>query len=278
MQVQLPFLPESTDWLARLRTDGKSSSTLQCYACDLRHVSIAMGNNQTSFLVSADQQVVDRIAKCWSTNAASSGTVQRRFSALRGFARFVLANKSRDCSKILSLKYPAFTRIRSPVLRRDEIDLILTPTSPAPQWRSLRDLALLRLQGRNGLTVAETVSLKLRDLNGYYLGVRATASRARTIELDLDTARLIQRYLGARPFPPSPDVPLFVNRRGHRLSRRSVQLMFLRRRLECGLQQFDGPSCLRRSLGVQLATDGHPLNSIAELLGISAESACRLFS
>jgi site-specific recombinase XerD len=278
MQVELPFLPESTDWLARLRTDGKSTSTLQCYARDLRHVSIAMGSNETSFLVAADQQVVDRIAKCWSTTAASSGTVQQRFSALRGFAKFLLGNKSYDCSRLLSLKYPAVTRIGSPVLRRDDIDLILTPISCAPQWSSLRDLAVLRLQGHNGLTVAETVSLNLRDANGDYLRVRATAFRARTIELDADTARLIQRYLRAKPFPSSPDGPLFVNGGGCRLSQRSVQLMFLRRRLECGLQQFDGPSCLRRSLGVQLATEGHPLNSIADLLGISAGSACRLFS
>lgn len=279
MKVELPFLPESTEWLASLRTDGKSASTLQCYARDLRHISIAINNNETSFLAAVDQLVVENIAKCWSTNAASAGTIERRFSTLRGFARFLLRNKFFDCSRILSLEYPTVTRTYRPILCRDDIDLIVAPSSLTQNWRSLRDIAALRLQAHNGLTVAEAASLTVTDVNGDFLHVRTTRLRSRMIKLDAETARLIRQYVRDRAVRACPkNGPLFVNERGNRLSRRSLQLIFWRRRLECGLKSFNRRSCLRRSLGVQLAAQEHAPKEIADILGIGAISAYRLFS
>lgn len=49
-----------------------------------------MRGNQTSVLVAIGQFALDPIAKFWKANTASPGTIQRRFSAMREFARFLL--------------------------------------------------------------------------------------------------------------------------------------------------------------------------------------------
>lgn len=277
MQAKIQFLPESKKWLTSLRTDGKSATTIQCYACDLRHVSIAMNTNRSSDLAAADQAIVDRLANVWSTNGASAATIERRFSTMRGFARFLLRNKHVDSATALSLHYPKITGIHALLLSREEISLIMALVSPTPNWRDLRNVCALRLQFHNGLTLTEAVSLNVADIEGNHLRIRASRFRSRTIELDLDTDHLIRRYLRCLAFRPSPDNPLFLSAQGKRLSRRSLQLIVWRRRLECGLR-CDGRFRLRRSLCLQMAAQGHLPNAIAGMLGISTSRAYRLIS
>jgi integrase/recombinase XerC len=87
----------------------------------------------------------------------------------------------------------------------------------------------------------------------------------------------IQTYLASLPFDAAPHDPLFMNNRGGRLSVRTVQLRFRRRRRAIGMRETACPIGLRHGVGEKLAAAGHSQMTIASALGLSPASVAKYF-
>jgi integrase/recombinase XerC len=274
----LPFAPASQKWLRELEEAGKSRSTLDCYARDLRDVAKTVGGRETQCLTSLDQRAVDAIAGKWLDAGACAATVSRRFSALRGFAVHLVRQHGMDLSALLSAEFPSTQKGNRPPVVEDEITLLLSDAQH-DTWRGMRDSALFAIQSSSGLTPAETVGLDVRNvaLEDRLVHVVNTHLAPRVVGLSDQSGGLIRRYLGALPFPLTQEEPLFVTSTRKRLHVRTAQVSFRRRRMRLGVSEGATLMGLRHALAARLASDGGSPDLLASALGVLRSTTSRYF-
>jgi integrase/recombinase XerC len=146
-------------------------------------------------------------------------------------------------------------------------DLNEAPTS------SLRDRAILELAYSTGIRVSELVGANGGDLDtgAGFLRVRGKGKRERLVPVGRAAVEAIRHYREAvRRAGTAPDgaaSPLFLNRRGGRLSARSVERLVVRYSRLVSANGPVGPHALRHSCATHLLESGADLRSIQELLG-----------
>jgi site-specific recombinase XerD len=274
----MPFTPASDAWLRELKEAGKSDSTLDCYARDIRDVAEAIGRGDIRCLASLDQVAVDTIAGKWRGAGACTTTVCRRFSALRGFAVHLVRHHGMDLSALLSADFPSTPKGQRPPMAENEIHSLLSDDQH-DSWRGLRDSALFAVQSSSGLTPAEAIGLDVGDvdLDGQVVFVRETHLARRLAGLSEQSEVLIRQYLIALPFHLGSTDPLFVTSSRKRLTARTAQVSFRRRRLRLGISASASLMGLRHAVGVKLANDGGSPALLASALGVSRSTATRYF-
>jgi integrase/recombinase XerC len=279
------FAPEEFAWLDSLRRSGLSARTLECYSRDLRDVGMALSAIvghvcKTSDLARICQDEVDTIIRIWSGDGtAAAPTVLRRFSALRGFAKYLCRDVHLDCSGILAAALPAADRNERQAIPLDLIQAITSRSLYSPTWIGDRDRTIDLIQHSAGLTTSEVIELDCRAVLGdnEALSLAGDTFSPRLAAISTDAALSLRCYRFNEPFGWSPDRPLFLNQCGRRLSVRSVQVSFRSRRRSLGLPSSATPMSLRHSAGKQLADAGRSPAFVAEALGTSVHSVARYF-
>jgi integrase/recombinase XerC len=263
-----------------LKDAGASASTIDCYSRDMRDFAAALGSDEILAIARIDQSAVDGIAGNWAANGAAQSSIFRRFSALRSFARFLSLERSYDCSKLLSCRFPPCGRVRRAAVGDDVIEIMLAaPTGDCGEpWTHARDHAALRLAASSGLTTAELVALNRGDYNPRLSTVRVSGSHlnGRPGIVSLDAKEWLERYLQSQPFELPPSAPLFVTTRGTRFSARSLQLACRRLRQATGCPDAV-PTSLRNALAANLVRSGAAPEVVAKALGIGVAAAWRYF-
>lgn len=281
MTFSAPFMPASESWLCSLRSEGKSSSTIDCYARDLRDVAAAIGSDGLAAIASIDQSVVNRVTALWSSEGSAASTIYRRFAALRNFARFLAHERSHDCSQLLSCRLPLCGRVRREPIDKESIEMILSSSASDcdDAWMRLRDCAAIHVAASSSLTTAELVNLNRGDfkprLNAVV--VRSSHLARRPAAISDEAIRRLSRYLGVVPFELGPNDPLFITTRRTRLSARSLQVAFRRFRNLAGVSRTAVPSSFRNEFGFGLVRSGAAPQVVAAALGIGVASAWRYF-
>jgi integrase/recombinase XerC len=272
------FMPESGKWLEELKASGKSDRTIECYSRDLCDVAEATGASKTGDLLCVDQEAIDVMTRAWRNAGTCMATASRRFSALRGFAAHLVREHHLDLSLLLSADFPSAKKGTRRPLDEQEIDALLVEKAD-DTWRDLRDSAVFAVQSSSGLTPSEAVALDVSDvdLKKRLVCVRETHLTERLVGLSEQSERLISDYLLSIPFALRSTDPLFVISTGGRLSVRSVQLSFRRRRMRLGIAGGAFPMGLRHAVAARLANEGASPAILASALGVSRTTVSRYF-
>jgi site-specific recombinase XerD len=147
-----------------------------------------------------------------------------------------------------------------------------------------RDRAMVLTLFYAGLRVAELVKLDVDDIElSARLGMLTVRSgkgdRYRRVPLHTTARAALRSWLDDRATWPGADSPaLFLNRRGGRLTTRSVGHLMDRIENEVGIEGALHPHVLRHTFGRQLARSGVDLPTIAELLGHSDINTTRIYT
>lgn len=277
MNRQIPFPPAGADWLESLRNVGKTEGTLDCYARDLRDVAEASGASEAEQLPSVGQTAVDLIAVAWRSAGVGEATIVRRFSALRGFAVYLVRERGMDLSSLLSADFPTAPKRRRQSVGADEIGRLLGDDPEG--WRHVRDSALFAVQSDAGLTSAETVGLDLEnvDLKNCLIRVVNTHLEPRIAGISERAQSLLQEYIRALPFDLAKADPLFVTSKRKRLDVRSAQVSFRRRRMRLGVSPRATLMGLRHANAARLVAQGNAPAVVANALGVLATTVGRYF-
>jgi len=279
MRKRTNALPPAEDlWLASLKAAGRSDSTLDCYARDIRDLVSASGVVEARQLSTLDQCKIDAIAAVWRQEGALEATIVRRFSALRGFATYLARECSMDLSALLSADFPTAPKRKRPPVKENEIDLLVAE-APREGWRDLRDSVMFSIQSGSGLTPVETVKLNVGDVDLAHRLVRIvdTHLTPRIVGLSDRSQDLIGEYLGALPFSLAETEPLFVTSRRARLNVRSAQVSFRRRRMRLGVSEEATLMGLRHASAARLANNGGSPDLLASALGVLRSTVVRYF-
>ena len=264
------------DYLAEER--ALSENTLRAYGADLERFRLFLAREQTGR--AGDEVELERIdaptVRSWLAEMTRAGLSKRSqgraLAAVRSFFRWA-------CRVGLARANPA-SRVRTPKtprtlprhLRPGEVeDLLEAPTGPAPEIA--RDRAILELLYAAGLRVSELVSLDWSDLDlrARVLRVVGKGGRERMVPF----GRPAQEALGAwrarweetRRGAQGDGEPVFLNRRGGRLTDRSVRRILDRWVETTASARGVHPHALRHSFATHLLERGADLRASQELLG-----------
>jgi len=239
-----------------------SEHTVSNYRRDLKNFQDFCGDSSLSDI--KREQVQDWVISGYG-QGKSPATLARRLSALRSFFDASVESSLCETNPAAGVRPPKQPKRLPRTLPPEQTSQLMQHTDAASDTR---DLALLAVMYGCGLRVSETVGLNMDDVrfDVQELRVFGKGRKERIVPMPDGVVKLLKGYLHERAHALGPEA-VFLNRRGGRLTARSVQRMLKNRALETGADTSVTPHRLRHSFATHLLAGGVDLRAIQELLG-----------
>lgn len=202
----------------------------------------------------------------------------RKLAGLRTFFRFLCREGVLERNPARLIVSPRLERHHPAHLEEDEVEELLRV--PGDDLAAVRTAALLELLYGTGVRVAELVGLDLAavDLEEQTVRVLGKGSKERVVPFGKPARLALQRYLEQRESLRPRSAAVFLNRRGGRLSDRSVRTLLGRQLSRLAQARHASPHTLRHSFATHLLRRGADLRAIQELLGHASLSTTQRYT
>jgi integrase/recombinase XerD len=258
-------------YLTHLKVErGLSAATVQAYAADLARFASHLASEGLDVL-QADGGAISGFLYALSKRGLSARSQARYLSSLRGFYKWMLAEKhtARDPTELVD--GPRLARKLPVVLTRDEVLALLAAPDASDAPLAIRDAAMLHTMYAAGLRVSELVRLELGDVNleTGFLQAFGKGRKQRIVPLGTPARARIERWrteVRGR-WAPASSRALFVTERGEAMTR---QNFFARVRYwarTAGIGRPISPHKLRHSFATHLLLGGADLRAVQTMLG-----------
>ncbi len=246
---------------------GASAHTLRSYATDLRQFTEFLSSQGIEGLEPVDGRAIRVYLARLHRSRLSRTSIARKLAAIRSCFAFMTRRGILERNPARELGALALPKKLVSFLPVDETWALLDhPASASAQ--ALRDRAILELLYATGIRVSELCGLDLAELDFGRGTVRimGKGNKERVVPVGEKALAVVEAYLEAR----SRDAgPLFQNRRGRRLTARSVHRIVGARARAAGLSRRVSPHTLRHTFATHLLDAGADLRFIQDLLGHS---------
>jgi len=206
----------------------------------------------------------------------------RSIAALRAFFAWATRVGELAADPAARLRTPKAPRTLPEHLRPGEVETLLE--APAgDSFAAVRDRALLELLYASGLRVSELVSLDWLDLDlgERTLRVVGKGGKERQVPFGRPAQEALRRWREIAALAcgdGAADGAVFLNRRGGRLTDRSVRRVLDRAVAATALARGVHPHALRHSFATHLLEHGADLRAIQELLGHASLSTTQRYT
>lgn len=247
-----------------------SPNTIDGYLHDLQKL--------LSFLKTEEMGVTDVQLENLETFSASLHDIgigpssqARILSGVRSFYRFLQLDGYIDDDPTELLASPSIGEHLPEVLSTAEVDQ-LEASIDFSKPESQRNLAIIEVLFSCGLRVSELVNLKLSNLylDEQFVRVFGKGSKERLVPISPKAIKELKLWFSDRchlDIKPGEEDYVFLNRRGHHLTRTMILIMIKRQALEAGITKTISPHTLRHSFATALLEGGADLRAIQEMLG-----------
>ena len=270
--------------------ENASPHTVRNYISDLRQLRAFLLERQLAMNAAVDEVVpgaVDALAirgfltHLLQRNRKSS--VGRKLSSAKVFFRFLLRRGAIERDPTVGISTPKKDKQLPVHLTVDDMFRLLE-TPPANTAAGLRDRALLEVTYSCGLRVSELIGLDWGDIDESLelVRVRGKGGKERLVPVGKKAMAALHAYrerlgdLCARGV--RDDKAVFLNRRGDRLTTRSVGRLLDHYVVKSGIATKASPHALRHSFATHLLGAGADLRAIQELLGHSSLSTTQKYT
>ena len=275
-------------WLAHERRIAKN--TLDAYGLDLgrflrfvaEHLGYPPGLQDLADLGQAGFR--GYLAKRGADGLSRASTA-RAMSTLRNFFRYLEREGLAENAAIGAVKTPKVPRsVPKALTEADAMEAIdAVADFQGEPWIAKRDTAVLLLLYGCGLRIGEALGLDRGQAPGTggdddVIVVTGKGDKQRLVPVLPVVAEAIGAYLEACPHPLEGQDPLFVGKRGKRLSARMIQRQMRNVRILLGLPETATPHALRHSFATHLLAGGGDLRTIQELLGHASLSTTQRYT
>jgi integrase/recombinase XerC len=262
---------------------GASGETIRGYHSDLKQF-LAFLRDQRSGQHAQTPETVDpflirRYLASLDSRKEKKSSLARKLATLRSFYRFLIREGCVQANPAEEIRTPKLPKHLPRVLTKDDANSLLeSPSEDTVLGR--RDRAVLETLYSTGARVGELVAMNWEDLEMAegLVRLRGKGRKERIVPIGtvaLETLSDYRKSLSAVQAPPSvakaTDAvgwrgPVFRNRRGGRLTARSVERLVAKYsgRLAAG---HISPHALRHSFATHLLDEGADLRAIQEMLG-----------
>jgi len=206
-----------------------------------------------------------------SSRKLSRRSQARHLAAIRGFHRFLVAEKYVEKDPTEDLDTPRSARKLPIFLTLEEVEqLLAAPDEGNPT--GIRDKAMLEVLYATGLRVSELVGLGINDiqLSAGYLVAKGKGAKERIVPVGSIAAEQVRAYLEeARQvlLGKHESKALFVTSRGDGFTRQGFWKLLKRYALKAGIRKPLSPHKLRHSFATHLVERGADLRAVQAMLG-----------
>jgi len=211
----------------------------------------------------------------------SARSVARALSSIRNFYRFLARTEGIENDAIKAVQGPKLPhRVPRPLTEEAARSVMETVGEfEEESWIGARNTAVVALLYGCGLRIAEALSLNGGDIpSGDTMRVTGKRNKERIVPVLPAVRQAIEAYKAECPFAITADGPLFVGKRGKRLSPRTIQAAMQKVRIALGLPESATPHALRHSFATHLLSRGGDLRTIQELLGHADLKATQVYT
>jgi integrase/recombinase XerC len=251
-----------------------SVHTIRGYRQDLEDFRRVLGVTGPAAMRAVDTRAVRAYLAALHTRGLDPTSVARKLAAVRSWWRFLVRRGIVAHNPALRIRAPRPSRKLVSFLPIDETVALMDARLPRA---TARDTAIVELLYASGLRVSELVGLDLDHVDFAAMTVRVLGKggKERIVPFGAAAGRALREHLGERG---AAGRAVFLNRRGGRLTVRSVHTIVRRRAAAVGIGRRVSPHTLRHTFATHLLDSGADLRMIQELLGHSRLSTTQRYT
>lgn len=195
----------------------------------------------------------------------------RVLSGVKSFFNYLLANNLIEVSPANFIESPKLSRPLPEVLSIDDIDRIIDNIDTShPQ--GFRNKAIIETIYSCGIRASELTSLTINDIffEDGFIRVNGKGRKQRIVPISDRAIIYINEYMEQRStlnVTPKQQEYLFLNRRGHQLTRVMIHTIISRAAKFVGITKAVGPHTLRHSFATHMLVGGANIRQVQDLLG-----------
>jgi tyrosine recombinase xerD len=273
------LLREYTAYLCLQR--GLSANTAAAYRLDVIKLTSYLTERRIA-IRSVDYEVLEAFAVTLYDLGVAETTRKRVVAGVRSFFHFLRIENfiKEDPSLLLESPRPG---VHLPeVLTLDEINSLISAIDPETA-EAQRNRAIMETLYSCGLRVSELVNLTIAGVNfdESFIRVTGKGSKERLVPMSDMAADCIRAYLEDTrtllKIERGEEGILFLNRRGHRLTRQMIFTIIRRLADSAGIRKTISPHTLRHSFATHLLEGGANLLCIQQMLGHESVATTEIY-
>ena len=266
---------DSKDIVSRYRRylkleKGYSVNTLDAYMRDLDKLVRYLAAEQVH-VTEVKLEQLEHFAASISDLGIGPRSLARILSGVRQFYRFLVLDGYMEDDPTELLESPKQPNHLPEVLSTAEVDL-LEQAIDLSKWEGHRNRAIIEVLFSCGLRVSELINLKLSNLyvDEQFVRIMGKGSKERLVPISPRALEELNYWFSMRnemSIKPGEEDYVFLNRRGHHLTRTMILIMIKRYAVEAGIKKTISPHTLRHSFATSLLEGGADLRAIQAMLG-----------
>lgn len=249
---------------------GYSPNTVEAYKHDLDCLLGYLAQEGVDPL-SVKLEDLEHFAALLSDHGISAKSQARILSGVRSFYRYLVLDGYLDVDPTELLESPHLPQHLPEYLSTEEVDA-LENSIDLTSNEGHRNRAIIEVFFSCGLRVSELTNLKLSDLflTQGFIRVNGKGGKQRLVPISERAIHELELWFDDRrqmKIKPGEEDYVFLNRRGHHLTRTMILIMVKRQAEAAGIKKTISPHTLRHSFATALLKGGADLRIIQELLG-----------
>lgn len=283
METEQQWRKWRRDFEAWLRLEkGLAGNSVAAYLTDYDHLARYM----TDKALAPEEVTLDHLQQLLNTvdSLEIAPTTQRRMIAgWRTFFKMLVIDDILKDNPAELLDLPTRPKHLPDVLTDEEITKIQS-TIDLSLPEGMRNYVIIEVLYGCGLRVSELVNLRMSNIyaDEEYLQIIGKGDKERWVPIGRRALELLTTYIETvrchlTP-KPGEERYVFLNRRGHHLSRQMVFIFLQNAVREAGIKKSVSPHSLRHSFATELVENGADLRAVQEMLGHASVSTTEIYT
>jgi tyrosine recombinase XerC len=264
-------------YLAHIEHDRDfSSQTLRAYRNDLHQYLSFLVDEGCRELGNVSRLLLRGFLAFLKKQGYSKATIARKLVSIRSLYKFLCREGILKFNPVENIRTPKLDRKLPGFMSINEVESLLN----LPALNTLpgiRDRAIMETLYSTGMRVSELVGINVADVDFFneVVKIRGKGKKERLQPIGKHALDAIKSYIAKRG---SDNEALFLNKRGGRLTERSVARMLEKYVKKAGLSLNISPHTFRHSFATHLLDRGADLRSVQELLGHANLSTTQIYT
>lgn len=261
---------------------GYSPNTIEAYMHDLQLLLDYLRREEKDVLaVRLDD--LEHFVATLSDAGIGARSQARILSGVRSFYHFLQLDGYMEDDPTELLESPKIGRHLPEVLSTAEVDL-LEDAIDLSKWEGQRNKAIIEVLFSCGLRVSELVNLRFSDLyiDEKFVRVLGKGSKERLVPISQKAIDELNYWFADRNqmtnIKPGEEDYVFLNRRGHHLTRTMILIMIKQYAKDAGIKKTISPHTLRHSFATALLEGGADLRAIQDMLGHESIATTEIYT